>query len=186
MKSSRIPIENKLTGLKKVFDRIEEPCIDGCNFFTGDYVGRGGSFGATVDNQSDWQMFWRSSFNCDPPGPLPKGAMALMMGESGLPGDPVELIPESVVRRNERTEVSWQRVHTAQPGEPERKSQYAVLLVPKDHDYQVYRDVFLAEDQRKVAEQLAEDLKVFTEGSRERITILPITKLKRKLEFNRF
>jgi hypothetical protein len=186
VKSSRIPIENKLTGLKKVFDRAPNPCINGSNLFTGDYTGGSGSMGMTVDNDADWRMFWTGTFKCDPPGPLPKGAMAIMIGESGLPGDPVELVPESIVRTNKNIDISWQRVHTAEPGGPEKKSQFAVLVVPKARNSQVYHDVFVAEEQRKVAEKLADDLKAFTEGTQTPIKILPITLIKKKLEFARF
>ena len=178
----RISIENKTSKPRTAFNG-PMPEIGGNNFFTGEYDEEGIT-GINGGDPRDWQFFWQRHLKTDPPGDLPLGARALMIAEHHE-GDPVEFEPESVVLDDGGLTVNWKRVHTASPEKPGGKSRFAVLLVPGNSDSQYYRDVFPHGEICRGLRQIAEEARVFTEGSRTDITIMPITKLRRKVEFSR-
>jgi hypothetical protein len=149
----------------------DAPAIDGCNFFSGEYMDddQGGASIAGGLRQEDWEFFWCRHARKSPPGPLPEGALAILRFDHS-PGDPTVLEPESVKLDNDVAHVSWKHIHTILPGEPEERSRYAILIVPGKELKEVFNPLFLAEE-----------LKVLTEGSRETIRVLPVTRFRPKM-----
>lgn len=187
MKASRLSIDDQSQKRRKLFSRLSrKPAeIGGNNFFAGTYDRGTGSIGMTVDNNRDWDLFWEQVLGQQPPGPLPKGSIAVMIAEHRA-GDPVSFEAEKIVLKDGEISIDWKRLHTATPDKEAGPSQFAVLILPKARNSQTYHDVFVAEEQRQAAEALAKDLKGYTEGSDRPITLLPITKFKRKLEMTRW
>lgn len=149
----------------------DAPTVNGCNFFSGEYLDEdegGGSISGGV-SQRDWEFFWRRHARAKPPGPLPEGAQAIMWAYN-TPEDPTTLEPESVKFENNIAHVSWRHTHTALPGEPEARSRYAILIVPGEKLEQIFNTV-----------SIAESMNVFTEGSREKIKIIPALKFRKKM-----
>ena len=95
-KRAHVTVEDRSSRLRKAFHRAA-PAIGGDNLFTGEYSGRFSHLSITSSSQYDWQTFW-SHVGDKPPGPLPRGATAIMIAENSS-GDPVKLEPSSVVRR---------------------------------------------------------------------------------------
>lgn len=180
---SKINIEDKRSPLEKGFNGENLPEIGGCNFFTGEYDSGTGHIGLNTDDPNDWKLFWQQALGIEPPAPLPKGAKAIMLAEHHV-DDPIAFVPESVSWDGSNTSVKWQKLHLADPANPGAKSRYAILLIPASGVCEATSDVFIAEEQRKKAEQLAEDIKGFTEGSRESVVLMPVMRLKRKAEFS--
>jgi hypothetical protein len=136
-KSTKVDVEDRSSGLRKAFHR-EAPTIGGNNLFTGEYSGNLTLFGMTSSSKLDWETFWTQIAGEKPPGPLPRGATAIMIAEDAK-GDPVSLQPASIVREGGDVTVNWNRVHAA-PG-ASGKSSYAILLVPKASITSIYTDV---------------------------------------------
>jgi hypothetical protein len=142
MKASHIQIQDMSSKLRKAFQR-KEPDIGGNNFFTGEYDRGTGDIGLNTSSPKDWALFWEQVLKEKPPGPLPRGTLAVMMATHSA-GDPVEFEPESIFRMSGATSVNWKRIHTAAP---DGKSRYAVLLIPQGRDFQYYKDIFPAGNQ---------------------------------------
>jgi hypothetical protein len=185
---SSIAVEDKRSGLSLRFAKKNDlPAIDGSNFITGEYSRGNGSIGFNSADPAIWDSFWRNTVGQEPPGKLPKGAMAVMIAQH-CDEDPVELIPEKITRDNKGITVNWNRLHTRDPGGPKDKpSRFAVLILPmKGGNTQFYRDVYAFEERAAEAKRIDEEASVMTKGSKGRITLMPVTKLKKKIEFSAF
>jgi hypothetical protein len=178
MEASRIPIDDRSTGFRK-----GDPLVADANFFTGQYDAGSGFVGFTVTDIGDWYSFWHSTVGETPPGPLPKGAKAVMLAQHHA-DDPVSFFPEKVARDDSGISIHWQRRHIGEEADNRgRKSRFAVLVVPDVPDSQIYRDIFPAEERRAAAERFADELKIITEGMAAPVAIIPVAKLRRKPEF---
>jgi hypothetical protein len=182
LKASKIDISDAAARLMKRAVATPVPVIDGNNFFSGEYDSGSGSIGFTIDSPEEWEQFWRNTLKEEPPGPLPKRCKAIMIAEHH-PGDPVELIPERIAREGKEIKVIWQRIHTAMPDSKPGPSRYAVLLIPNRSQSQYFNDVYLAEEQRRAAEDMARDIRVLTEGTPQEVKILQPAKFRRRAEF---
>lgn len=164
--------------------------INGFNFFTGEYTRKPGEARSLSNTQDpgQWEEFWRDALGEEPPGPLPKGAWAIMLAQN-TPPDHVKIEPESLVMDDDGLKVVWKRIHLAgQPGGP-KTSRYAVLVLPA-MGQQTTREttweeeaVRAAEDKKRQDAALDTLREAFIEGSAERVTILPPLRFKPKLDF---
>jgi hypothetical protein len=178
----RIRIDDHQTPLKKAFRGVKTPAINGDNFFSGQYRGGTGHVGMVASDNDDWTMFWRTTLGQEPPGPLPKGAKAVMVAEHNA-DNPVALVPVNISWDGKDTTIKWERIFLKTPENPNPQSWYAVLLIPEGGNSETYIDVPLAERQRQKKELVISEAKVFTEGSGEAVTLMPTLRLKRKAEF---
>lgn len=160
--------------------------IDGKNFFTGEYNGPSGETHSVSNtrDQGQWERFWREGLGAEPPGPLPEGAWAIMLGENH-PKAPTAFEIDSLKRCQNKDEidVAWKHVWLENPGEEShKKARYAVLILPA-YGNQTSRTVIAQAEEKARADEIAEVIRDITEGSRSKVNIGPALRLKRRLDF---
>ncbi|MEZ0226282.1 MAG: hypothetical protein ACAH83_17125 [Alphaproteobacteria bacterium] len=187
---SKIDIEDKRSPLEKDFNGESLPEIGGCNFFYGEYSGAPNeqrSLSNTQDN-AQWEDFWRTCLKEEPPGPLPKGAHAILLAGYDR-GNPVAHEPESLTYEDDGLKVLWNRIQLR--GEPQGsgKSRYGVLILPV-YGGQTTRETTWQEEFGRAAEKRKlRDEKIialskpFTEGTEDRIVLLPTIRYRHRFAF---
>lgn len=159
--------------------------IGGKNFFTGEYKGPVSetySVSNTRD-QGQWERFWREGVGTEPPGPLPDGACAILLGEN-LPKAPTAFEIDSLKRCKNKDEidVAWKHVWLETPGETLPNARYAVLILPAWGN-QTTRTVIAHQEKENRAAELAQTVREITEGTRDKVNIGPVLRLKPRFGF---
>ncbi|MEZ0259643.1 MAG: hypothetical protein ACAH80_01450 [Alphaproteobacteria bacterium] len=179
MDFTNIDIKDERSRVRRAFGN-KLPQINGGNFITGPYTKGSGTIGMAVRTQSEWKNFWQITLGQEPPAPLPEGAVALMEA-THHENDPVALHPRAIRRGNKGIDIDWNRIHKADPAEALPPSTFAVLLLPDDAiGTQIYTDVYPAQEKEAARQKLAEEVNAMGNGTKDRITLLPVTKLKKQ------
>ncbi len=100
------------------------PLVGGCNFFTGEFKGEGFIEISGGLQPRDWEFFWRRHAGTEPPGPLPDGALAMLIA-GGNGGEPTLMRPLKAALKDNVAHVDWLFTETGSG-----PSSYAILIVP--------------------------------------------------------
>ncbi len=155
------------------------PFISGFNFFSGDFTPKTvTSIGTAVCTQEEWDELWKT-FDRPPPGPLPRGARAIVqaISETLKPRTTAFEAANVTLTATKDIKVQWNRLHVGKDEDPKVQDRYAVLLLPDQGKLSsTFNDVWPLREKREKMRKFDESLNLFRKGQNSILTSPSVAK----------
>jgi len=163
MRKVMIGMKENLAPLFNQMSMMDIPTINGSNLFVGDYKGIAGKIGSVASTEEEWNALWQT-LGDKPPGPLPKGAIAVF--EVLVEKDrQVTLEPMSVVQNGQDIMIAWERRNISHKEPGAAHPHYTVLLLPEGQLTASFMDSWPIEMERMRIAAVESGIKGLKEGA---------------------